>query len=55
MSDESHLNLCKRALYIAILGIPANQMSEGDADIGYALMQDPYIQKVLDGTKERQR
>jgi len=55
MSDKSHLNVCKRALYLAIWRIPPNKMSTSDAEIGFALMKDPYIQNLLDDSREKDK
>jgi len=50
-SKRSHINVCKRALYIALLDIPADEWDNSDADIGMSLMQDPYIQSLLEKMK----
>ena len=50
-SKRSHINVCKRSLYVALLDIPADEWDDSDADIGMSLMQDPYIQSLLEKMK----
>lgn len=44
----SHLNVCKRALYVALLALARDDWSDSNANIGRALLGDPYIQSILD-------
>ena len=50
-TKRSHINVCKRSLYVALLDIPADEWNDSDADIGMSLMQDPYIQSLLEKMK----
>jgi hypothetical protein len=45
MSQEQ--NELKRKLYHAILCTPLDQLTDRDVQLGYVLMQDPYIQELL--------
>jgi hypothetical protein len=45
---ESHLNTCKRALYVALISKPVNAYTKSDVNLMSVLAEDPYIQTVLD-------
>jgi hypothetical protein len=48
--DKSHLNTCKKALYLAFLQLPYGHTSESEAEICFALSKDRYIQNLLNKT-----
>jgi len=51
LAKVSHLNVCKRALYVALLNIPTGEWSDSDASITFELSKDPYIQSILERRK----
>lgn len=53
--DKSHLNTCKRSLYLALLQTPYEHISDSDADIMIILSNDPYIQNILDKARENDK
>ena len=54
MRDDKRLLAAKKELYIELLRLEANEITDFEADMLYALAADPHIQQILTRRKSHE-